>query len=653
MDLNDVLRALVRDPRWAAGSLSDALQGLAEVAARALSVQRVGVWCVEGSGITCLDQFHEGRGHSHGAFLPIAGAPGYFDALREERVVDIPDAPGDPRMADLVDTYLVPFGVGALLDAPVLMDGALAGVVCLEHLGGSRAWTAEERAFAASLADLVALAMQAGRRREAERVVREQEAQLALAMQAAGAGAWFWDVQRDVVHWSDRVAELFGQPAGWQPPDVDSYLGLVHPDDRAAVRGAIGSVLERGGDYHVLHRNVLPGGGLLWLEARGRLLTDDQGAPMRLVGIASDVTARRELEERVAGGERLESLGRLAGGVAHDFNNLLTAIGGAAGLLEESVDADDVPLVHAILESTERAADLTRQLLVFGRRQPTASGSVDLALVTQNTCGLLGRLLGEQVTLRVRADGPAWVRGEPSQVQRLLTNLAVNARDAMPDGGTLDFEVDVAGEEVVLRVVDTGVGIPAEALPRIFEPFFTTKADGLGTGLGLAVCHGVVEQLGGRIEVESEAGSGTTFTARLPRGPQPAPERDGAVGRAGPVGRGRVLVVEDDDAVAGLLVRILRRGGYTVERASTGREAVEQLALGAPDALLCDVVLPELSGVEVVRRARALYPTLPMMLMTGYAPDGLDADVRSVPLLSKPFLPADLLDLVARTLQES
>jgi len=623
------------------------LEALTEAASEALDVPRVSVWWVDEvrDGIGCADLFVRSDGsHSDGLFLPVAAAPEYFRSIGAARVVAVDDALTDPRTRELAPSYLAALGIGAMLDAPILVDGALYGVVCHEHFG-TRQWSAEERAFAGSIGDLAALAVQTSRRREAEAALREREAELRFAVEAAGAADWSWDVPNDLVRWSPQMAQIFGRPDGWLPDGVNGFIELVHPDDREHTRAALAGALRAGSHYLVPYRVMLPDGSSRWVESRGQVERDDEGEPLSVHGLVLDINRQREVEAQLARSQRLESLGRLAGGVAHDFNNLLTAISGAVELLlDEEQDAADRDLLELIASSSERATRLTSQLLAFGSRLPTTSRAVDVASLVRDAARLLERLVGEDIALGLEETGEAWVWADPTHLEQLVVNLVVNARDAMPSGGHLTVSVEAIDEQCVLKVRDTGHGMEPAVLERIFDPFFTTKTSGDGTGLGLAICHGIVEQIGGRMNVTSEVGAGTCFRMEMPlttrRPERSTASRDVLV----PLPPRNVLVVEDDDGVARFLVRVLEALDQHVQLARTFAAAMEALKQGPPDILLCDMVLPGGSGIDIIADAQRRYPQLPIVMMTGYAPRGVP---EGVPLLTKPFTPAGLREALA------
>ena len=396
------------------------------------------------------------------------------------------------------------------------------------------------------------------------------------------------------------------------------------------------------------------------------------GGRVHLLGIFRDITERRQLEQQFRQSQKTEAVGRLAGGVAHDFNNLLTGISGYTGFALQAVPEgsparEDLARVGAL---AERAARLTRQLLAFSRKQPLRTEAVDLNALVGSLVKMLGRLLGEDVAVVFRpAAALGAVRADPGQIEQVLMNLVVNARDAMPTGGeltvaTADVELDARyaqdregvepGPYVLLSVADSGCGMDAETRRQIFEPFFTTKEMGRGTGLGLATAYGIVKQHGGDIWVYSEVDKGTVFNIYLPRMEGAAPAV-AAPAEAIPRGSETVLVVEDDPAVQDIAVRFLEALGYEVLRAAVPSEAREALA-GRPEGvhlLLTDVIMPECSGPQLCDELRADYPALRVVYMSGYTADAVaryGAPAEEAGLVQKPFAPSDLARAVRAAL---
>jgi PAS domain S-box-containing protein len=420
-----------------------------------------------------------------------------------------------------------------------------------------------------------------------------------------------------------------------------------------------------------------PDGVLRWLSINSQpLIRPGADVPYAVVASLTDITVRKQVEAHLRETQKLEAVGRLAGGVAHDFNNLLTAIGGYAELLlsDPGPAAGMRADLQQIRRAAERAATLTRQLLAFSRRQTLAPRVVDLEELMADMERIIQRLVGAHIRLEIAAHArPARVKADPGQLEQVLLNLAINARDAMPAGGVLTLATDVvilgpgdgrgpvgmtAGRYVCWSVGDTGEGMDRATRERIFEPFFTTKDRRQGTGLGLASVYGIVRQSGGSIEVESEPGQGTTFHIYLPESLEPPAEPEPvAMLASGPVGHETVLVVEDEPTVRSLMCTVLRGHGYRVLEAEDGRAALERSAAepGAIDLLVSDVVMPGLQGPELAERLRVCRPGLRVLHVSGYSDTAVARQGllgAGTPLLQKPFAPQALLRHVREVLDD-
>jgi PAS domain S-box-containing protein len=514
-------------------------------------------------------------------------------------------------------------------------------------------------------------------RHAAEDALRESQERLAFALEAGRMGTWDWEMKTGRIRWSESLEMIVGIPRGSFGGTYEAFGQLVHPDDRQAMRQALERATASDGEYLVECRMGPPGAQTVQVVAQGRVVRDALGEPVRLAGVALDVTARRELESQLRHAQKMESVGRLAGGIAHDFNNLLTAITGHGDLLAQSLAPDDPGQedVAAINAAAGRAAALTRQLLAYGRQSLLRPEPIDLNAVVSDIEPMLHRLIGEDVALQTDlAPDLGWVQADAGQLDQVILNLVVNARDALSTGGTIELttanvELDGAyaaehptvrsGSYVAIAVSDDGVGIDQATLARIFEPYFTTKDRERGTGLGLATVLGIVEQSGGHIDVESTVGEGTTFRVYLPRQSVPA------VGSATPVatspdlagGRETILLAEDEEAVRSLTAMILERSGYRVIAAADGIAALEAAAAhdGPIDLLLTDVIMPRLNGRELATRFAERHPSARVLFMSGYAGDSLSAQGvldSSVAFLAKPFLPAELARTVREVLDE-
>jgi signal transduction histidine kinase len=488
-------------------------------------------------------------------------------------------------------------------------------------------------------------------RRVAERTqeLAASEARLRLALSAAEMATFQWSPTEDRLSWSEGAETLLGG----QPATLAGYLELVAGDDAAAVAAALREAPLLGKRILVAHR--LAERRDLWLELHA------SSAGGTVTGVIVDVTERRRLEEDLRQAQRLDSIGRLAGGVAHDFNNLLTTILGVGELLAAELPAGSRAAedMSGILEAGRHAATLTRQLLAFARRQRLETTSVDLGQVVQAFTPMLRRLIGEDVAVELALDPRAPpVLADRPQLEQVLMNLAVNARDAMPGGGTLAIAVGPADPPAGaprdgparwcrLSVRDTGPGMAPEVMANAFEPFFTTKQPGHGTGLGLATVYGIVRQHGGDVRLGPAPGSGLVVEVLLPEAPRPPEPAEASRGRQPlPGGRETVLVVDDEPTVRRVLEVILSRLGYRVLSAAG---AVEALGLaeehGPVDLLLTDLVMPGMRGTELARRFQERHPRAAVLLMSGYpGNEPLDPGLR---LVSKPLTP-EVLAAAAR-----
>jgi PAS domain S-box-containing protein len=468
---------------------------------------------------------------------------------------------------------------------------------------------------------------------------------------------------------------------GWPQDELvasDPYkvaISVTHPDDRTVGVGVMQRMAQGEMDTARYEKRVVRRDGQVrWMQFDLLVTRDAEGRLAYLTQYVTDIDARRsadaaraKLEGELRQSHKLEALGRLAGGVAHDFNNRLAVILGYSEILRDRLPAagKSAEPIEQIIESAKRASELTRQLLAYSRRQVLKPQVFDLNTAVTRMRALLERVIGEHIALstELRAEHP--ILSDPGQIEQVIINLAINARDAMPRGGTLVLRTrDVAlgagahgslapGDYVELTVGDSGAGIAADVLPRIFEPFFTTKDLGHGTGLGLSTVQGIVHQSGGSVRVASDVGRGTTFTIVLPRGELQAIEPPSAPRtKLQPVLRSgaaleTVLVCDDDDAVRQLVVEVLNLRGYTVLQARSGREALAVAARhpGPIQLLVSDLVMPELGGIELATALRAERPALRVLYLSGYTADASLLSGALEPgtlFLAKPFMPSEL-----------
>jgi len=499
-------------------------------------------------------------------------------------------------------------------------------------------------------------------REELERQLRRSEEQYRTLVDSARDLIFSVSLDGRITSLNPAFEEMTGFPReDWlgQP-----FVNLLHPDDGSRAMALLDGVSTAGPRETITLRVRSQRGRHRVVE----LHTNEQRKGDHVVGvlgIVRDVTDRAHLEEQFREAQKLETVGRLAGGVAHDFNNLLTVILGFASKAKDGLPEEDPAKadLDEVEEACAKAASLTRQLLAFARRQVTEPRALDLNAVTLNMDRMLRRVIGEHIELvTLLGEGPWSVWADLGQIEQVFMNLAVNARDAMPGGGKLTIETanviinteeaaerarGPEGEYVMLAISDTGHGIPPEIQKNIFEPFFTTKMTGAGSGLGLATCYGIIRQAGGWIGVASEPGQGATFTIHLPRSHVPAAALPAGVARPAPAGDETILLVEDDAKVRAIAARSLRDRGYQVTEASNGAEALRVVGtrIGDFDLVVTDVVMPQMGGRELAQRLQAMRPDVKILYTSGYAEDVIAHGgvlEHGVTFLAKPYVPSDL-----------
>jgi len=510
--------------------------------------------------------------------------------------------------------------------------------------------------------------------KHAQEALRKSESHLDRAQKIAGIGSWELDVATGSQIWSKELYRIHGVSPEDFTPDVTNFAAYVHPDDGPLVRRWFTDLMEGHEQSACEARIVRPNGQVRLLRVDGREVVNPDGARQRFAGTMQDITDRRLIEQQLAQAQKMEAIGNLTGGMAHDFNNGLGIIIGNLDLLGRLIKADQAAteLCDEARDGALRCADLIRHLLAFARRQPLHPRQIDVNTLADTTVTLLRRMLGEHITLSLQLGTPLPpVVADPVQLQVALTNLANNARDAMPKGGHLDittkamtFDARYAelhpevtpGSYVAIEVSDSGIGIPPSIIGNVFEPFFTTKGPGQGTGLGLAMVFGFVKQSGGHVTAYSEPGRGSTFCIYLPCAPQAAVEAAVPVDRQPLVGGDEtVLLVEDNAPLRQATVRQLEALGYKVREAEHAAAAMAILATQDPvDLLFTDVVMPgKIDGIALAQQSLRLRPTMKVLLASGFPGtrgDGKSAAAGVFPLLSKPYRYDELARMVREVL---
>ena len=494
-------------------------------------------------------------------------------------------------------------------------------------------------------------------RKAAGEALQASEHWLRESQRISRIGSYVLDVQTGDWTRSEILDEIFGigpeyphTRAGWE--------GLLHPEDRQGVIDyLVSDVIGRGLSFQREYRIVRPSDqGVRWVLCGGEMSFDARRLPAKLAGTVLDITDRRNIEARLLQAQKMESIGRLAGGVAHDFNNLLTVINGYADLVLGRILPSDLvyPQIKEIRNAGDRAAELTMQLLAFSRKQMLQPRVLSLNDIVRDSDKMLRRVIGEEIELICVLDPSLRpVEADPGQLHQVIVNLAVNARDAMPGGGKLTIETANAGSQVSLTIRDTGLGMDVGTLEHVFEPFFTTKEVGKGTGLGLATVYGIVSQSAGHVFVQSEVGRGTTFSVLLPA-------IEGVVvleasAEPPPGGSGCVLLVEDEEGVRRLIATTLEQHGYRVLAAPDGKEALRMFEQCGHriDLLISDVVMPRMRGPELAVHLRRHQPEIHILFISGYTDPSITNQLLSAGshFLQKPFASDALMRAVSEALQ--
>ena len=517
-----------------------------------------------------------------------------------------------------------------------------------------------------SIIGIVTAAVDIHDRYEAEQALKLSEERFRTLFEYAGDAIFISDLDGRFIDVNQTACDRLG----YSKDELvgKSVVGISPPEAGQAAVGRLQTLLTRGSlSFETTH--LRRDGSAVPVEMIATMI--DLGGQPALLGIARDISDRQKaeaertaLEDQLRQAQKMEGIGQLAGGIAHDFNNLLTAIRGSASLALASLPPGEGPRedMEQIEQAADRAAALTRQLLAFARRTVLQPEVVDLGNIVRRVEPMLRRLIGEDVTLVTAVtDEPCCVLADPGQLEQVIVNLAVNARDAMPNGGELGIEiataeeVDGAGPMTTITVTDTGTGMEAETLSHMFEPFFTTKGPGKGTGLGLATAYGIVRQSGGTITARSELGRGSTFTVFLPRvgacssDTEKPPKKAAATSKRA----GTILVVEDDNGVRRFASRVLEAAGYAVRTASDGVSAIVASSDGPVQLLVTDVVMPGMSGREVAIKLAAVQPGLRVLYMSGHTDKGIVHDgvlEPDIEFLAKPFTSEALLAAVDKAM---
>jgi PAS domain S-box-containing protein len=514
-------------------------------------------------------------------------------------------------------------------------------------------------------------------RKRSENALRESNEKFHQLADNITDAFWIRSPDLSEIHYiSPAFEKIWGRSLESLAAEPQKWADFVVPEDRARVAAAFAALREDSPRLDIEYRILRPNGEIRWVRTRGFQVRDATNKLIRHTGIVTDITERKELESRLFQSQKMETVGKLAGGIAHEFNSILTAIIGQSELLLNDLPPDS-PLCKNATEiglAADRAATLTRQLLAYGRKQILQPEILDLNVVLSSMEGTLRHLLGDTTDLQVSpSPGIKMVKADAGQIEQVIMNMTINAHDAMANGGKLMLETaNVSfdqesvgrypelkpGDYVMLAITDTGAGMSDEVKARAFEPFFTTKEVGQGTGLGLSTCYGIIKQSGGHISLYSEQGRGATFKIYLPQveaRPKSMPRLESL---QLPRGTETILLVEDDPALREMAATLLKRLGYTVLEAGNGLEALrlkQQRDIGHIDLLFTDVVMPHMSGKELADRVRASNPNTKVLFASAYTENAIVHQgvlEKGVALLQKPFTPSAMAHKLRKVLDE-
>ncbi|MGF1540713.1 MAG: PAS domain-containing protein [Pleurocapsa sp.] len=513
-------------------------------------------------------------------------------------------------------------------------------------------------------------------RKQAELALQDSEAQLRTALEAADLGTWIWEMESNTIILSEYTQSIFGYAPGEFPSTMEAALGCIHPDDREAIEAKINRVFQEGGLYDVEQRIIRQDGSIAWIAVRGHLLRDASDRPIRMTGVIADITQKKQLESQFLRNQRLESLGALAGGIAHDLNNILTPIMMSVQLLPltlPDVDERSQELIQMLDSNVNRGSALVRQILSFARGIEGDRGTIQIRHLIADIKQMIQETFPKSITIQSDISRDLWaVYGDATQIHQVLLNLAVNARDAMPNGGDLDISaknttVDPeyvrqnsqikVGSYVEITVSDTGVGIPPDLMERIFEPFFTTKEVERGTGLGLATVFGIVKSHGGVIKVKSDLGRGTQFTILLPATTEATTETREFL--TIPKGQGEsILVVDDEATIREITKASLETHNYRVITANDGIEAIAFYVQHQTEiaAILMNMMMPSMSGTTAIRTLQKINPQVNIIAISGRnfsQQDFRDRQLNVKAFLAKPYNTGILLRTINEVLHSS
>lgn len=607
--------ALLRLARREDSDLRVALRAIVETDAHTMNAERVyyRAFSEDRTELECKTLYILSTGtFAHEPTLRRTDAPSYFETVSSGRAIIADDARSDVALRELEDSNNLDPRVSSKLDVPVWHRGRLAGIVCHEHVGRARAWSAVEQDFAGAIAGAISLALEASERQHAEERYR-------LAARTTNDVIWDWDLETNSLTWSDGFAEMFRFDERDVGRTIDWWVSRVHPDDYPRISSSLREAVAGSGTTWAEEYRFFRGdGGEAIVIDRGIISRDEQGRAVRMIGAMLDVTERKRLESRLLVTDRMASLGTLAAGIAHEINNPLAYI--LANLdyaLEELGSRSELgDILAGLVEARAgawRVSEIVRNLKTFSRGDESPQQAIDVIPVIESAINMAKNEIRHRARL-IRSFRPIPpIAGSEARLGQVVLNLLVNAAQAMADGSAADHEIQIstdtdASGHAVIEVRDNGPGIPQEIRSRIFDPFFTTKQVGGGTGLGLSICHSIIAGLGGEIVADGAPLGGCIMRIILPPAPLPVVEPGAPAREHTFSSRPRVVVIDDDPSVGAGIRRMLARD-CDLEIVTSAREALARISTGLrADVILCDLMMPDLPGMALYRELERSHP---------------------------------------------
>lgn len=675
---NQLMTSLILKSDWFYEDLIANIRRILEISSELIQTERVSVWRYneDYSKINCIGLYERSiNRHSEGEELASSDFPSYTAWHTNGKVIAAVDVFTDHRTSEIPSIYFQNHGITSLLDAPVYVGGRLAGLLSFEHVGENRNWSNNDERLSLSMATHVSLCFEIDEHNRTEKALRQAEEKYRNIFENAVEGIFQTTADGRFITANPALACMYGYDSPKKFMSNVTDIGRQLYDDPRRRKEFLEVIKKEGFVQNFEIKSRRKDGNPLWISLNAKTVRDDSGKIRFFEGMVEDITERKKLGEQLRQSQKMEAVGTLAGGVAHDFNNILTVIMGYAHLMLMKLKDDDFsrPYLNQILAAADKATSLTNSLLTFSRKQMISLYPINLNDSIRNIEKMLLRIIGEDIELKTfLSEEELIIMADSSQIEQVLLNLAVNARDAMPDGGLLIIETEKIeideeyakthgygppGAYALLTFTDFGMGMDKDTVEKIFEPFYTTKEVGKGTGLGLSMVYGIVKQHNGYINCYSEPGKGTTFKIYFQLTHEKAIPAKSAISVTSITGTETILLAEDDANVRKLTKYVLERYGYKVIEAVDGEDAVHKFMenQGNIDLLLFDVIMPRMNGKMAYEEIKKARRKIPVIFISGYTANVIHKKGildEGLNLVFKPISPTGLLSKIRQVLSE-